>query len=68
MKVRSIHWQCAAKFIDSIQEAADVGGAHYAPCFRDCLGDNRDWVKAKLAELIAHREAIAVNGQQTPGK
>lgn len=42
----------AGKFLDGIQEMADVDGPHYAPCFRDCLGDNREWVEPLLAALL----------------
>jgi hypothetical protein len=31
------------ELFDLIQEKASEG-EHYAPCFRDCLGDNESWV------------------------
>jgi hypothetical protein len=42
----------AEQFLDDIQEKAD--GPHYAPCFRDCLGDARKWVEPLLAELLSN--------------
>lgn len=38
--------------------SADVDGDHYAPCFRDCLGDNREWVKDKIEAAM---QALLVN-------
>lgn len=43
----------AEKFFEAVQEiAATTDGPHYAPCFRDCLGDNRAWVEPILAALL----------------
>lgn len=42
----------AGLLLDRISDTADAGGEHYAPCFRDCLGDNRDWVAPIIAEAL----------------
>jgi hypothetical protein len=51
--------ESAKAFLDLIEAEADKGGAHYAPCFRDCLHDNREWVQERLAELICTTVALS---------
>lgn len=43
----------AKQFLELIQGEADIDGEHYSPCFRDCLGDNKEWVAGRLATLLA---------------
>lgn len=52
-QVHPSHTKQARRFLEALQVEADVGGLHYAPCFRDCLSDNMGWVEMRLAELIA---------------
>lgn len=42
----------ADEFLDELSDMADTHGKTYAPCFRDDLADNREWIRQKLAELI----------------
>ena len=51
--------QIAERFISDIIDAADAHGPHYAPDFRDCLTDNRNWVETMLAALIQKERADA---------
>lgn len=57
---RTMALAAADKFIDGIQELADVNGPYHSPLFRYCLGDNRKWVAPLLAELIF----VATGGEQ----
>lgn len=43
----------AEAFIVYLLAMADVGGEHYAPDFRDCLHDEREWVVKELAALLS---------------
>lgn len=43
--------ELAAECVDAI--ISDADGPKYAPCFRDCLGDNRDTAEARIVEIIA---------------
>jgi hypothetical protein len=58
--VQASHRRQAREFLEAIQDEADIGGLHYAPCFRDCLGDNMGWVQMRVAELIAR---LSTDGQ-----
>lgn len=43
--------ELAAECVDAI--ISDASGSKYAPCFRDCLSDNRDTAEARIVEIIA---------------
>lgn len=45
--------QIAKRFVAFVIEEADVVGDHYSPMLRDCIEDNREWIEAKLADLVA---------------
>lgn len=46
----------AREFLESIVDEADTRGEHYAPCFRDCLADNLDWVAERLGGFLVEQE------------
>lgn len=49
--------------VDEIIDDADVGGIAHAPCFRDCLSDNRKTAEARIARAIRMAVAAALGSQ-----
>jgi hypothetical protein len=41
------------ELFDLIQDTADNGGEHYAPCLRDDMQDNQEWIVAILDKALA---------------
>ena len=49
--------QLANSIVVELIEAADMGGAHYAPDLRDCLNDHALWVSTFIRNAIETNEA-----------